>query len=243
MDAPFSPAASSPADGGELFVDMMSQPSRACCFFVHLTRLPLTRRQVVLGRKEQLLDSFPNPLKQVPCLVERDGFVLPESSAILKYLADRHAVADHWYPRELRARARVNAALDWQHFSLRRGAAGVTWFSLIARNMGMKTDPGMARAMLNVLRGALGKLEKTWLTDEAPFMMGSSQPCIADLLVSEVSFLLTTSTRPGSYSNPALSTRRKSSTSRSSRRSTRTLGCLPRWMRCSGRITRGSPGS
>ena len=167
---------------------MMSQPSRACCFFVHLARLPLTRRQVILGRKEQLLDSFPNPLKQVPCLVERDGFVLPESSAILKYLADRHAVADHWYPRELRARARVNAALDWQHFSLRRGAAGVTWFSLIARNMGMKTDPGMARAMLNVLRGALGKLEKTWLTDEAPFMMGSSQPCIADLLVSEVSF-------------------------------------------------------
>ena len=196
MDAPFSPAASSPADGGELFVDMMSQPSRACCFFVHLARLPLTRRQVILGRKEQLLDSFPNPLKQVPCLVERDGFVLPESSAILKYLADRHAVADHWYPRELRARARVNAALDWQHFSLRRGAAGVTWFSLIARNMGMKTDPGMARAMLNVLRGALGKLEKTWLTDEAPFMMGSSQPCIADLLVSEVCFLLTTSTPP-----------------------------------------------
>ena len=59
---------------------------------------------------------------------------------------------------------------------------------MIARNMGMKIDPGMARAMLNVLRGALGKLEKTWLTDETPFMMGSSQPCIADLLVSEVSF-------------------------------------------------------
>jgi glutathione S-transferase len=186
MDAPFSPAASSPTDGGELFVDMMSQPSRACCYFAHLARLPVTRRRVNLGKKEQRATTYPNPLKQVPCLVERDGFVLPESSAILKYLADRHTVADHWYPRELRARARVNAALDWHHFSLRRGAAGVTWFSLIARNMGMKTDPGMARAMLGVLKGALGTLESTWLTDDAPFMMGSSRPCVADLLVAEV---------------------------------------------------------
>jgi len=172
-------------------VDMMSQPSRACCYFAHLARLPVTRRRVNLGKKEQRATTYPNPLKQVPCLVERDGFVLPESSAILKYLADRHTVADHWYPRELRARARVNAALDWHHFSLRRGAAGVTWFSLIARNMGMKTDPGMARAMLGVLKGALGTLESTWLTDDAPFMMGSSRPCVADLLVAEEIFNLT----------------------------------------------------
>ena len=26
----------------------------------------------------------------------------------------------------------------------------------------------------------------TWLTDDAPFMMGSSRPCVADLLVAEV---------------------------------------------------------
>ena len=29
---------------------------------------------------------------------EEDGFVLPESCAILRYLAQRHQVADHWYP-------------------------------------------------------------------------------------------------------------------------------------------------
>lgn len=34
-------------------------------------------------------------------LQEADGFVLPESSAILKYLAQKHQVADHWYPSEL----------------------------------------------------------------------------------------------------------------------------------------------
>ena len=31
-------------------------------------------------------------------LQEADGYVLPESSAILKYLAQKHHVADHWYP-------------------------------------------------------------------------------------------------------------------------------------------------
>lgn len=31
-------------------------------------------------------------------LQEADDYVLPESSAILKYLAQKHHVADHWYP-------------------------------------------------------------------------------------------------------------------------------------------------
>ena len=31
-------------------------------------------------------------------LQEADGFVLPESCAILRYLAQQHKVASHWYP-------------------------------------------------------------------------------------------------------------------------------------------------
>ena len=31
---------------------------------------------------------------------EEDGFVLPESCAILRYLTQRHKVSDHWYPGE-----------------------------------------------------------------------------------------------------------------------------------------------
>jgi glutathione S-transferase len=51
-----------------------------------------------------------NPSKMVPVL-EDDGLVLTESSAILKYLADKTNSAA--YPKDLKQRARVNERMDW----------------------------------------------------------------------------------------------------------------------------------
>lgn len=51
-----------------------------------------------------------NPKGKVPVLVD-DDFVLTESSAILKYLADKTGSAA--YPKDLRMRARVNERMDW----------------------------------------------------------------------------------------------------------------------------------
>jgi glutathione S-transferase len=51
-----------------------------------------------------------NPSSMVPTLVDGD-FTLTESSAILKYLADKSNSAA--YPKELKARARVNELMDW----------------------------------------------------------------------------------------------------------------------------------
>ena len=51
-----------------------------------------------------------NPNRLVPVLEDGD-FRLTESSAILKYLADK--VKSPRYPAELRARARVNERMDW----------------------------------------------------------------------------------------------------------------------------------
>lgn len=51
-----------------------------------------------------------NPNQAVPVL-DDDGWLLSESSAILKYLADK--VGSAAYPKELRARARVNEMMDW----------------------------------------------------------------------------------------------------------------------------------
>jgi glutathione S-transferase len=57
-----------------------------------------------------------NPTALVPFL-EDDGFVLTESSAILKYLAEK--VSSPAYPKDLKARARINESMDWfntQHY-------------------------------------------------------------------------------------------------------------------------------
>ena len=51
-----------------------------------------------------------NPDHAVPVLVD-DDLTLCESSAILKYLADK--VDSPTYPKDLKARARINAAMDW----------------------------------------------------------------------------------------------------------------------------------
>jgi len=51
-----------------------------------------------------------NPNCMVPA-IDDDGFVLTESSAILKYLADKHHSPA--YPAGLRERARVNEMMDW----------------------------------------------------------------------------------------------------------------------------------
>ncbi len=58
-----------------------------------------------------------NPNALVPVLEDGD-FRLTESSAILKYLADKKGSAS--YPKELRARARVNEMMDWFNSNIYR---------------------------------------------------------------------------------------------------------------------------
>jgi len=61
-----------------------------------------------------------NPNHLVPVLDDGD-FRLTESSAILKYLADKSGSAA--YPKELRERARVNERMDWINTQLNRDLA------------------------------------------------------------------------------------------------------------------------
>jgi len=61
-----------------------------------------------------------NPSKLVPMLEDGD-FRLTESSAILKYLAEKFELPS--YPKDLRTRARVNERMDWINTQLCRDLA------------------------------------------------------------------------------------------------------------------------
>ena len=72
--------------------------------------LPYERRTVPLSRPRPAEYVALNPVGGVPALVD-DGFVLAESQAILRYLADREG-RDDLYPAAPRERARVDEFLD-----------------------------------------------------------------------------------------------------------------------------------
>lgn len=95
-----------------LHYDPASTTSRAVTFFVADAGLEIEHVYVGLAQGEHHAESFRrlNPNLQVPVL-EDDGFVLTECSAILKYLAE--AANSPAYPADPKARALVNSRMDW----------------------------------------------------------------------------------------------------------------------------------
>jgi glutathione S-transferase len=101
----------------KLYTFPASPGCRPIAMFILDHGMDVEEQVVDLMQGEQYGPAFSaiNPNNAVPVLEDGD-FRLPECSAILKYLADvANAPA---YPKELKARARVNAAMDWVNTSL-----------------------------------------------------------------------------------------------------------------------------
>ena len=47
-----------------------------------------------------------------------------ESHTIMRYLHESRECADHWYPKDLKKRAKIDEYLDWHHSNTRVGATG-----------------------------------------------------------------------------------------------------------------------
>jgi glutathione S-transferase len=90
-------------------VSMTSRPIR---LFIAEHGIKVDEEVVDLMTGEHLQPKFAaiNPNKMVPVLEDGD-LRLTESSAILKYLADK--VESPTYPKDLKKRAKVNEAMDW----------------------------------------------------------------------------------------------------------------------------------
>jgi glutathione S-transferase len=95
-----------------VYVDPITTTSLPLLLFAAEHGHPLQVTRVRLFDNEHLTAQYValNPNKCVPTLQDED-FVLTECSAILKYLADKLDSAT--YPKDLRARARVNQLMDW----------------------------------------------------------------------------------------------------------------------------------
>jgi glutathione S-transferase len=96
----------------KLYMHPVSMTSRPVRLFIAESNIPVEEEVVDLftGAHMQPPYSELNPNCLVPMLID-DDLKLTESSAILKYLADK--IGSPAYPKDLKARAKVNEMMDW----------------------------------------------------------------------------------------------------------------------------------
>lgn len=167
----------------KVYVDRMSQPSRAVILFCKLNKIEFEECRIDLAKREHLSPEFReiNPLQKVPAIV--DGrFKLSESHAVLIYLACAFpGVADHWYPADLSKKAKIHSVLDWHQSNLRQGAAPYVLHTTLAPALGRKLNLQAAAEAEKILDASLSNIENVWLKGNGKFLLGSHQPSIADL--------------------------------------------------------------
>lgn len=169
-----SPKAPKRASGTlTLHYDAASTTCRPIILFASETGIPLDYHLVDLFSDEHRSEAFTrlNPNQAVPVL-EHDGFVLTESSAILKYLAD--LTDSPAYPKGLQARARVNEVMDWFNTYLMRDYVYGLVYSRVLAHYRM-TGPAHAQGIaLHEPRAAKRlKALDTWIGSK-PFICGDA---------------------------------------------------------------------
>lgn len=102
----------------KLYGHPMSNHALRVQAFLELNDIPYDFTMVDLGKQENRTEEFLelNPNGKVP-VIEDKGYVLWESHAILRYLADKHKL-EGWYPSGFAPRAQVDKWLDWCHTRL-----------------------------------------------------------------------------------------------------------------------------
>lgn len=106
----------------KLYYHPVSTTSRPVLLFIQENNIPAELQVVDLMTGEHMKPPYSgmNPSKLVP-MIEDGDFRLTESSAILKYLAEK--TNSPAYPKDLKERARVNERMDWINTQLCRDLA------------------------------------------------------------------------------------------------------------------------
>jgi glutathione S-transferase len=159
-------------------VSMTSRPVR---LFIAESGLEVDEQLVDLMTGEHYQEPFAsfNPNRLVPVLEDGD-LRLTESSAILKYLADK--TSSPLYPKDLRERAKVNEIMDWFNTNFYRDFGyGLGYPQLFPHHK--RPDAAVQQATVEWGRERaavwLQVLNDHWLGDGRPYLTGD-QITIAD---------------------------------------------------------------
>jgi glutathione S-transferase len=165
----------------KLYMHPVSMTSRPVRLFAADNNIAMDEEVVDLmtGAHMQPPYSEINPNCLVPMLVDGD-LKLTESSAILKYLAD--TIGSPAYPKDLKARAKVNEMMDWINTNFYREWGYNLCYPQLFPHVKRRSDEAQAATL------ELGKenskrwlkiLNDYWLGPDKPYLCGD-QITIAD---------------------------------------------------------------
>ncbi|XP_072051645.1 glutathione S-transferase theta-1-like [Amphiura filiformis] len=182
--------------GLNIYYFPVSQPSRSIVMFAKLNKLNYNDKATDIFKGEHKTPEYGaiNPNHTVP-VMDDGGFVICQSVTIVKYLAAKYKVADHWYPSDLKQRARVDELLDWHHSTIR--AAGCDVFRSIIlypalMGKAKPTSEEMDKSydglyeMMTLLEKSYLKNQNSWLVIKFPLLIYSllmrwfKQPCVGE---------------------------------------------------------------
>ena len=169
----------------KLYMHPVSMTSRPVRLFIAENGMNVEEQVVDLMTGEHYKEPFVsvNPNRLVPVLEDGD-FRLTESSAILKYLADK--IGSPAYPRDVKQRAKVNEMMDWLNTNFYREYAYNFIYPQVFSHMRRPTEElqkgtlewGKERA-----KGWLQILNDHWIGPSNQYLCGN-QITIADYLGS-----------------------------------------------------------
>jgi len=99
---------------GKLFHSVGCPYCKPIFYLVTETKVDLELVHIDLGKQENKTPEYLaiNPFGKVPAIKEEDGFILFESSTLMRYVANSRDVADHWYPKDPKKRSQVDLFQD-----------------------------------------------------------------------------------------------------------------------------------
>ena len=167
----------------KLYYHPVSTVSRPVVMFALDSGIDLEYQLVDLMTGEHLQPAYEsiNPSKLVPVLDDGD-FRLTESSAILKYLADK--IGSPAYPKDLQKRARVNEMMDWLNTGFYRDFGYGLVYPQIFPHHKRRSDEAQAGAVewgRDKAKFWLGALDRHLLGNQKKYLCGN-ELTIADYL-------------------------------------------------------------
>ena len=154
----------------KLYMHPVSMTSRPVRLFIAENKIPVDEVTVDLFTGEHYGPAYTavNPNNLVP-MIEDGDLRLTESSAILKYLADK--IGSPAYPKDLKQRAKVNEMMDWLNTNFYRDWAYNLAYPQLFPNQKRRSDEAQAATIEIGQQNA-----KRWLKILNDYWIGPNQP-------------------------------------------------------------------